>query len=206
MPRPAAPKPLSKITTSTRRNGKVSTKPRPTKRGRNALVPIEEVRSRGMETNYANAPLVDENKPLTQMQKDFVREWAKGESILSASARAGYHDSGTYAYRMVRMPNILRLYNEEKAKYEEAAGMTRKKVMDGLMEGIEMAKLLGEPASVISGWREVGKMCGYYEPVRRKLDITVNGNVVMERMNRLSDAELLKMIEEGVNEVERIEE
>lgn len=206
MPRPAAPKPLSKIATNPRR-GKVATKPRPTKRGQNALVPISEVRSRGMDTStYAAAAMVDENKPLTQMQKDFVREWAKGESILSASTRAGYHDSGTYAYRMVRMPNILRLYNEEKAKYEEAAGMTRKKVMDGLMEGIEMAKLLGEPASVISGWREVGKMCGYYEPVRRKLDITVNGNVVMERMNRLSDAELLKMIEEGVNEVERIEE
>ena len=49
----------------------------------------------------------------------------------------------------LRHPNILRLYNEEKRKYEEASQMTRKKVMDGLLEGIEMAKLIAEPATVI---------------------------------------------------------
>lgn len=198
---PRVTKPLSRIATKSPR-GRPVTKPPAKKRGKDALVPIEEVRARGFETNHANAHLVDVDKPLTQKQKDFVRHWASGETILSASNRAGYADSGTYAYRMVRMPNILRLYNEEKLAYEAAAGMTRKKVMDGLLEGVEMAKLAGEPASVIAGWREIGKMCGYYEPVRRKLDITVSGNVVMDRMNRMSDAELLRVIQGEVLELE----
>ena len=179
----------------------VTTKPR-RKNGVNKDTARSGLQARkGIDTSTgAGAALVDPNKPLTDKQRLFVKFWAQGESIISASMRAGYNDGATYAYRMVRMPNILKLYRAEKEAYEAAAQMTRKKVMDGLLEGIEMAKLVSEPASVISGWREIGKMCGYYEPVTRKLDITVNGNVVMERMNRLSDAELLKLIQEGVQQ------
>lgn len=150
-----------------------------------------------------NAELIDPDKPLTDMQKAFVMHMAQGESVVTAMSRAGYDtDTGsTYGYRLIRQPNVLALLNQEKAKYEAACQMTRKRVMDGLLEGIDMAKLAGEPASMISGWREIGKMCGYYEPVTRKLDITLSGNVVMDRMNRLSDAELLKLIQEGVEEV-----
>jgi len=161
---------------------------------------VGEVRSRGIDTSsYANAELIDIDKPLTDQQKAFVKHWAAGESPLSASARAGYADRGKFAYRLMRYPNVLKMYNEEKAKYEASCQMTRKRVMDGLLEGVEMAKLAGEPASMIAGWREIGKMCGYYEPVTRKLDITVNGNVLLDRMNRLSDAELLRLIHDGVD-------
>jgi phage terminase small subunit len=159
---------------------------------------IEQARSRGIDTSsYENCALIDIDKPLTDQQKAFVRHWAAGESPLNASARAGYADNGKYAYRLMRYPNVLKLYNAEKEKYEASVGMTRKKVMEGLIEGIEMAKLAGEPASMIAGWREVGKMCGYYEPTRRTIDINVNGSVELDRMNRLTDAELLRFIEGG---------
>lgn len=156
---------------------------------------IEEVRQRGFQTTKHTAELIDPDKPLSDKQKLFVKLWAQGESIVTATERAGFQNSPTYGYRLVRQPNVLALYHEEKAKYEASVQMTRKKVMDGLLEGVEMAKMAGEPASVIAGWREIGKMCGYYEPVTKKLDITVSGNVVLDRMNRLSDAELLKLIE-----------
>ncbi len=167
---------------------------------------IDQAR-RGIDTStYAGAARISVDKPLTDQQKAFVRFWAAGESPLSASARAGYVDNGKYAYRLMRYPNVLKLYNEEKDKYEAACGMTRKKVMDGLLEGVEMAKLAGEPSSMIAGWREIGKMCGYYEPSRRTIDINVNGSIELDRMNRLSDAELLRFIEgNGVTSLELLE-
>lgn len=141
---------------------------------------------------------VDPNKPLTEKAKLFVKYWAQGESITSASARAGYGDGATYAYRLARYPQAIALYNEEKRLYEEASQMTRKKVMDGLLEGIEMAKLAGEPASVITGWKTVGQMCGYFEPRKVKLDVNLSGDVTMQQMSKLSDAELLRVIQQGV--------
>ena len=201
--------PLQKIPTAPAGKGRPVTRAKTgNKRGARDTRPllVDEVRSRGIDTSsYENCALIDPAKPLTEMQKTFVKLWAQGESIATASHRAGYADGSVYAYRMIRMPNILALYNEEKRLYEEASGMTRKKVMDGLLEGVEMAKLAGEPASMIAGWREIGKMCGYYEPVRRQVDITVNGSLVMDRMNRMSDAELLKLIHEGIAETEAVD-
>lgn len=149
---------------------------------------------------------VDPNKPLTEKAKLFVKFWAQGESITSASARAGYGDGATYAYRLARYPQAIALYEQEKRLYEEAAQMTRKKVMDGLLEGIGMAKLAGEPASVITGWKTVGQMCGYFEPRKVKVDVNVQGNVTMQQMNKMSDAELLRVIQQGVqNDLQQLE-
>ncbi|MDP2323511.1 MAG: terminase small subunit [Gammaproteobacteria bacterium] len=154
-------------------------------------------RARGKSTSSAaSASEIDPSKPLTAKQKAFVEHWAKGESLPSACLRAGYSDDGL-AYRLARMPNILALKAQYEAKYEEEAQMTRKKVMDGFMEAIDMAKLMAEPATMVSGWREIAKMCGYMAPVEHKMKVDVTGNIVLDRMNSMSDAELLKVISQG---------
>lgn len=166
------------------------------KRGKEARLGAEVmIRGKGRDTGTnAAAALVDENKPLTEKQLVFVRAWASGESITTASARAGYNDGATFAYRMTKMPNVLKVYHAEKTKYEAAAGMTRKKVMDGLLEAVEMAKLMAEPATMVSGWREVGRMCGYYEPVKHTIDVNVTADVTVRQLNSMSDAELLRLV------------
>lgn len=159
---------------------------------------VAAARARGTNTSNLSAAemaeVISPDKPLTEKQRLFVQNWATGESVLSASNRAGYADGGTMAYRLVKMPNVLKLYHEEKAKYETVADMSRKKVMDMLVESYGMAKLMAEPASMVSAAREIGKMCGYYAPVETRIKVDVSGNIVLDRMNKLSDAELLKLI------------
>lgn len=131
---------------------------------------------------------------LTEMQMMFVRHWAAGESILSASARAGYADNGTYAYRLVKDPLVVEIYEREKRLYEASCQMTRKKVMDGFLEAADMARTLGDPTALTGAWREVGKMCGYYEPVRKRIDINVSGGVLIGKVERMDDATLMGII------------
>lgn len=185
---------------ATQPSPKVATRPRAVKRGTvsGRHINVEEARARGLKDQWHDADTIDPDKPLTEKQKSLIQFFAAGESLTTATARAGYSNSPFYGHRLIKQPNARKLYDEEKAKYEAACHMTRKKVMDGLLEGVEMAKLAGEPASMIAGWREIGKMCGYYEPVTRKLDITINGAAVMDRMNRLSDQELLDLIQRDV--------
>lgn len=141
------------------------------------------------------ADAVDPDKPLTEKAKLFVKFWAQGESISSAAARAGYGDGATYAYRLVHYPQAKALYAQEKALYEQAAQMTRKKVMDMLIESYDMAKLAAEPSSMVAAAREIGKMCGYYEPQKIKIEHTLADGV--PRMDRLSDEELMEVIRNG---------
>ena len=175
----------------------LATKPIRKKRGASANTAVTglEARARGIDTStYEGAMQISPDKPLTEMQKKFVRLWASGETIPAASAKAGYCDGAAYAYRLVRMPNVLALYDVEKRLYEEAAGMSRKKVMDMLIESYDVAKMLSEPASMVSAAREIGRMCGYYEPVRVKHEVSVEGKVLVERVNALSDEQLIEMI------------
>ena len=149
-------------------------------------------------TTMAAAARVDVNKPLTEQQRMFVQLWAEGDSIPNAYQRAGYSiQDVSYAYRMTKMPNILKQYNLVKEEFRKAAQMTREEVMLGIKDAIDMAKLMSEPATMIAGYREIGKLCGYYEPKKVDINVNVNGSVAIERMNKMTDAELLKIIEEA---------
>lgn len=151
---------------------------------------------RATAVNASNARTQAVKSPerhLTEMQQMFVRHWAAGESILSASARAGYADSGTYAYRLSKDPLVQEIYQREKKLYEASCQMTRKRVMDGFLAAAEMAQLQADPTALVGAWREVGKMCGYYEPVKKTIDVNING-VVTQRVERLSDDTLLQII------------
>lgn len=191
------PSPVLKALMGAETPGPAPKSKQPTKRGMNkgfaAKSSLRET-SRTYADQMATALATDEDKPLTEKQLIFVRAWASGESIKTASARAEYNDGAVFAYRMVKMPNVLKAYRIEKQKYEEAGQMTRKRVMDGLLEAVEMAKLLSEPATMVSGWREVGKMCGYYEPVKHELNVNVTADVTVRQLNGMTDAELLKLI------------
>jgi hypothetical protein len=160
------------------------------------------VRSRGINTStHEAAALISPDKPLTDKQKAFVKAWASGDSISAATLRAGFAEDSV-GYRLVRMPNILALKAKYEAKYEEEAQMTRKKVMDMHMEAYEMSKLMAEPATMVAAAREIGKMCGYYAPVEHKIKVDVTGNIILDRMNGMSDAELLKVISQGAEAAE----
>lgn len=162
---------------------------------------VAAARARGIDTSNLSAAemaeVISPDKPLTEKQKLFVQNWAKGDSITSASYRAGYADGGKVAYQLVKMPNILALKAKYEAEWEATGAMSRQKVMDGMLEAIEMAKMMAEPSSMIAGWREIGKLCGYYAPVEHKVKVDVSGNVVIDKLNSLSDAELLKIIQGG---------
>lgn len=141
------------------------------------------------------------DRPLTDKQKIFVREWASGESVLSASVRAGYADSGAMGYRLAKDPAVLKIYRREKALYEEASQMTRQKVMDGFLEAAGMARVLADPVALTGAWREVGKMCGYYEPVKRQIEVSFSGSVTMKRLESMDDASLLRLIKGEIEDV-----
>lgn len=171
-----------------------------TKRGKNAIKKVEKIRiaalrKHGVEGNSIKQ--IEQNqvdRPLTEKQLLFVRLWAQGETPRTASVLAGYSESSSnIAWKLTRDPAILKLYNAEKKLYEEAGKMTKKRVMDMLEEAYDCAKLVNEPSSMVAAAREIGKMCGYYEP-EKHIHIHAGAKLV-EKMQTLSDEELLEVME-----------
>lgn len=140
--------------------------------------------------------------PLTPHQFDFVKFMAQGMPASAAARHAGFAHTGIAVYRLIRLPNVQAALKIEREKYEREAKMTRKKVMDGILEAIEMARLQSEPITMVAGWREIAKMCGYYEAVKSKIDISVNGQLLVSRIQSMPDDELLALAEGAVHEGE----
>ncbi len=134
--------------------------------------------------------------PLTEMQRQFVVNLVDHQMTQTAAARAaGFAQPGTAANQMMQHPKIERAIAERRAEYAAASQVTKKRVIDGFLESIEMAKVKADPLTMIAGWREVGKMCGFYEPTKAKIEVSVQGQVLLQRLNGLSDEELLKLSE-----------
>lgn len=136
----------------------------------------------------------DINEPLTEMQQLFVKYYVESQMTQTAAARAaGFNHAKDIAPQLMKNAKVAHHIQLAQAAYARASRMSRKKVVDGFLEAIEMAKLKGEPLTMVAGWREVGKICGLYEATKTKVEISVDGKVLIERMSALSDEELLKI-------------
>lgn len=81
----------------------------------------------------------------------------------------------------------------EHRRSQQVVNMDRKKVMQGMLEAVDMAKDMRQPSSMISGWREIGRMCGFYEPERREIQLSVNSEQLVEELKNLSRERLLEI-------------
>lgn len=149
-------------------------------------------------TTMAAAAAVSPDKPLTEKQKLYAVARARGESVPNAMAAAGYNEQVSYGYRLDKMPNVQALIRQEQALYAEAAQVDRKKVIDMHLEAFELARTVAEPSSMVAAAREIGKICGLYEP--QKVQVNVSGSVQHEihRFEAMSDAELLTVLAQGL--------
>ena len=136
------------------------------------------------------------NAPLTEMQRAFVHHLVHNKLNQTAAARqAGFQGPAIAANKMMKLPKMLAAIEAERLEYAKASGMSKAKVIDGFAEAIDLGRIKGDPIAMIAGWREIGKMCGFYEPTKSKIEVSVSGQVMVERLNSMTDEELLRLAE-----------
>jgi len=74
--------------------------------------------------------------------------------------------------------------------------------MDGMLEAIDMARLQGESGVMVAGWREIGRMCGYYAAEKKEISVNISAKRTIDKLETMSDAELLEMIEQDEEAIE----
>lgn len=137
-------------------------------------------------------PSTNPDKKLTPKQRAFAEAWASGENITNSAKIAGISFPDINGFKFAKLPNVLAFKKKNELAYQQAAQKSREDVMQMHIDAFEMAKLLAEPATMVSAAREIGKMCGYYEPKKVDVTVSVSGSVKLEKM---TDADLFKMLE-----------
>ena len=115
----------------------------------------------------------------------------EGASKPDALRAAGYHPSN--ADTVMRQEDIQQYIAQARGELEDVTTLRRLDVINVFLEAIDMARTLADPAQMINGAKEVGKMMGFYEPER--IDITVSGSAqaMASKFKQLTDEELYEI-------------
>lgn len=130
---------------------------------------------------------------LTEMQDKFVNALLDGKDRADAAAAAGY--GARHANQPEKSLAVQEALRQARDELSSAAQISRADVIDGIMEAINLARLGADPASMIKGWTEVGKILGHYAPEVKRLEITDNQKRLASKYEAMTDEDLLKIID-----------
>jgi phage terminase small subunit len=132
---------------------------------------------------------------LSDRQSRFVAEYLVDGNGTQAAIRAGYGRAGAHveASRLLRDPKVAAAVRTGQCELAAQHQMTRERVVQELLEAIDMARQQADPGTMIAGWREIGRLCGFYAPEVKKIDLNVSARRVIGKLEALSDAELLRL-------------
>ena len=130
--------------------------------------------------------------PLTEREAKYVAFRAQGLAIKTAYRMAGY--AGGDAKLLEQRPKVLAALSLEHVKYAAQAQLKRQDIIDGIVSAIEQAKLLADPSVQIQGWKELGKLCGFYAPEVKRVELSIGAGRLKSKFEQMTDAELLEMM------------
>jgi phage terminase small subunit len=132
----------------------------------------------------------------TPKQSRFIDEFLVDANGAAAAVRAGYAPGSAKvaASRMLSKDNpVRRAIQARQATDSERLGVSRERVISGLLEAVDMAREQSNAQNMITALRELGRLMGFYAPA--KVEVDVRAEAEMAQFERMSDAELLTIVE-----------
>ena len=132
-------------------------------------------------------------RDLSSKQRRFVAEYLVDGNGTAAAIRAGYGRAGARvaAHRALRNDNVAAEIATRQASDVKRLRLARETALQGMLDAIEVAKVQANPMAQIAGWREIGKMLGFYQPEVRRVELSPLAATQMRELEAMSDAELL---------------
>lgn len=135
---------------------------------------------------------------LTAKQQRFVSEYLLDGNGARAAIAAGYGRAGARvrAHRLTRDNVAVQAeIRARQGKDSHRLQVDRQDVLAGLLAAFAMAKEMREPATMVAATRELGRLMGFYSPVRSEVAITAGvGSDDHQRFEAMSDAELMGLL------------
>lgn len=143
------------------------------------------------------------NGHLSRKQKHFVDNVVVHGMHYTAAARsAGFKFPKEQARKLMINPKVLKALDDVRDEIRAKSGMTREKVTEIFIEAVDLARIKGDPSAMVQAGREIGRIHGLYEPQKAELSISVDGNVMLHKLNSMSDSELLTYLNDEPNILE----
>jgi len=137
---------------------------------------------------------------LSAKQARFVAEYLVDGNGAAAAVRAGYAPGSAKvaASRMLTKDNPVRRAIQARQDADSVRlGVSRDQVIAQFLAAYEMAKLNSIPSVMVSATVALSKLLGLYMPERLDVAVSAAGQGAMKRLEAMTDAELVELLEAG---------
>lgn len=134
---------------------------------------------------------------LTEQQQTFVDNVLEGRTHNASAVLAGYPN----ATAPDKSENVRNEIARARAQLTDLTTLKRLDVIDGILDGVAIARMQADAGNVIKGWTEIAKILGHYAPEVKNINLNTNQQRVRSKLESLDDADLLA-IANGVVDVE----
>ena len=128
---------------------------------------------------------------VTEKQELFIEAKVHGLNDLQAAKAAGSSTANGFTNSVTVREQLA----AARRWLTDTTQIKRLDVIEGVIDGIEMARMQGDSANVIKGWCEVGKILGHYAPEVKRLELSTDHARMRSKFESLSDEELLAISE-----------
>ena len=146
--------------------------------------------------------IVAKQKDIKLKQQTFADAIVTGATQADAARAAGYPPGK--ASQVMRQEEIQTLVNQARSELREISTIKKLDVLDIMIEAIDMARTLADPAQMINGAREVGRMMGFYEPETIKIEHSMANGVMATKFKQMTDEELYAIASKQAKLVEGV--
>ena len=140
-----------------------------------------------------------EINPKRKIMADAILE---GATPSEAARLADMHPAS--ASTVLKSEDIKGYLAKAREEIEEISTMKRCDVLNLLIEAIDMARTLADPAQMINGADKIAKMMGYYAPETKRIELTGDAQVLSNRLRTMSDQDLLEMVSKRRGDTARV--
>lgn len=81
-----------------------------------------------------------------------------------------------------------------KRELRGSMAITKEDVIAGFKEGVDMARMLADPKTMVAGWKEIGEMLGYYAPQKVDVNLNTSIEVLQKTIRSIPTEELVKRL------------
>ena len=138
----------------------------------------------------------DDTGKLSPRQEKFVEHYSLCGNAAEAARLAGYsaRSAKVQACRLTNDNRVIAEIAKRRRAYQQELQITKDDVVVGLLNAIQLAKEQQNPSAMISGFSQVAKLCGFYEPDVSRIEISDESLCLRHQFAAMSDDELLAVI------------
>lgn len=139
---------------------------------------------------------------LSPQQRQFLQGLELGMPEMDAVRYAKYKDPAVSICTLRKNPKVKAEMERIQAMHREEMSVTRSKVQKIVLEAIEMGRLIADPNAMVRGAAELNKMCGFYAPEKKILELGERAQQFKDRMESMPEDELLRILDEDGLDIE----